>query len=192
MDDPNAMSTLTQNGNATLTLGKQPVNISGVLNVSPAKKYGIINAYTVKLTSSAWTMGNGFGNFICGGIVGNLVLEPGGKGQITSLTGSNCHGSYYFCGKESVIRATAPWSVTNEGTYIKIPAASLAVDQKKGETGCESEFTRIYTGELKMTPFGSTSAITNTSIAGYLQEGTGVGWNNSSSLSWTPSGVYGL
>jgi hypothetical protein len=193
IDNPDAMSTLTQNGKATLTLGKEPVNITGVLNVSPAKKYGIINAYTVKLTSPAWTMTNpGLGNFVCEGIVGNLALEAGGKGQITSLSGSNCHGSTsYFCGKWS-IRASAPWSVTDEGTYIKIPAASLAVDQPKS-AGCESEFTRVYTGELKMTPTGSTSAITSANIAGYLQEGTGVGWNvSSTTLNWAPSGVYGL
>jgi hypothetical protein len=188
-----AISSWTLSGTAKFSYGSLPVNMSGTLNASPAGKYGVLNVQPIKLSGMIKLNNGAFGAVGCP-LSGSLVPAAGGKGQITSLSGSGCTGSIaYFCNnKEMTLTATAPWQVVNEGTLIRVPAAVFAVHSPKS-SGCAEKNEFLY-GELKLTPNSST-AIASTVTSGTLTsqpEGLGYPWSTSEALNWSPSGYYGL
>jgi hypothetical protein len=186
-DNSGAISSLAQSGTGSSSLGGS-VNYGGgeltPLSVTPAAKYGIIGA-----TRNVAVSGNLQWNSENGGIActvdGNLALEAGDEGKVTSLDWSNCKpsGAYAFCGSvASVTSNSLPWSVVDQGATIQITGVDFTVNN-----GCSDTFT----GELTATP-DNASAISSTSLSGTLLRNGSVNTMWSGSLNWTPSGVFGL
>ncbi len=194
VDNKDAVSSLTLSGAAKANPGNLTVAMSGTQSLSPAGKYGVFSGPVVKLQGGLSLSNLSTGTLSCSGVTGYLVLESGGKGRVTSLKGM-CQGAYSrFCqsGANTLsMAAKAPWSVTNEGTFVRVPAAALTIQQPK-TAGCPEALYEA-TGELSLTPSeASVSAISETGISGAMKETGGFPWSTGGTLSWTPSGAYGL
>jgi len=191
-NDSGAIGSLSLSGTVTSKQGTK-ATASGSLSVTPSGKLGITNQYwgpEVKLDGNL-----GYSNTFPGGVscpVDGTIKLVGGtdEGAITALAwdaeACSLGGSLpASCEKvTSVTSKLLPWPVINEGTSIRITEFPISINFSK----CGS---KTFQGELTATP-DKVGAISSTSIAGFLETGSGGEQLWGGSLSWTPAGVYGL
>jgi hypothetical protein len=182
------ISSLSMSGLMAITKWGEAEAI-GSLGVSPAARYGIIGKEIVELSGSLGYSSE-FGGVSCS-VNALLLLEPGSKGEVISFDQASCgtSGSLSMqCGLTASLSATSlPWSVVNEGSFIRLTSVPMTITFPEYPGKCGPT---LVSGELLATP-NNVNAISSTKLAGTLLHG-GIKQSWSGSVSWTPAGVYGL
>jgi hypothetical protein len=182
----NAESISSVSLSGTVKYNSNLMGVSGTLSASPAGKFGITYNHLVTVAGSiGWSGAEGSTSCPFTGLVS---LEPGSSGTLSSLSWdlSKCSVGGTIaaaCGsKVSSVTTSSPWTLTDEGTSIKVSGVSITFTYLScGRGGA---------GTLTATP-DNTSAISSTTLTGTLAEGpVKRAW--SGSMNWTPAGVYGL
>lgn len=207
-DNPKAINSLTPGGELLATFKRKNGTIdeamataSGELNVSPAGRYGMEEVSSVNLSGSLQWKGNTVvGEVSCSSMTATLAMRPGGGGAIKSFAVdpakcSTSGGSLSTCTVSSVVPKNAPWSITNEGTHVKISNFAFQMNFTGGSF-CWPPSLDVE-GTMSLTPgAGEGSAISKTSLSGtttttkYQNNTFSGSWTGS--WNWSPGGVYGL
>lgn len=166
------------------------LNTTGTLAVKPAAKFGIARKENIVALSGNLTYSNATAGGITCPIKGNLTLRTGEKGEVTSMSGTG--GCALFgarnteCKTANVVFKEVPWSVSTTASKT-INITKFPFEIQFGN-GCAAW---SLSGEMVATP-NNTSAIASTTLSGTLTEPYLGPQKWGGSLSWTPSGKYGI
>jgi hypothetical protein len=190
-DNAKSISSVTFSG-AMPAVKYNSFNTTGTPAVKPAAKFGIARAeHVVALAGNI-----NFNNISMGGVEcavnGSLTLRPGEKGEVTSMS-SKAGGCVVSgprlteCGSPATaVFKELPWSVSTTATKT-INIAKFPFEIQFGK-GC---MPWNLSGEMIATP-NNTSAIASTALSGTLTSAYLGPQKWTGSLSWTPSGLYGI
>ncbi len=164
--------------------------VSGALPVKPAAKFGINRQENIVTLSGGIKWSNAaFGGIECSAS-GSLTLRPGEKGEITALSfPGECVLSgarKTECGTAKIVAKELPWAVSLTASKT-INITKFPFEVQFGN-GCKAW---TFSGAMLATP-NNTSAIASTTLGGTLSSPQIGAQTWTGSLSWTPSGKYGI